>query len=286
MIKFNITKEELEKLILKEKLSYEEIGRRYNVSGTYVKKKAEKLGIKLQRKRKVNPIETFNRGIKKFTKLNSISDKDFIDIINNNHSWKDIIYSLGYKGVVKDLMDKIRERCNSLNITISFIRKNTNRYLIYSIPSDEFKKIIGESLSIAEVSRKLGINVKSGYKYIKERLIKEYIDISHFTGKVWNVGDRYKPIRGNRRIPTENILKKGVKFSTYDLKNRLFAENIKEKKCECCGITEWNGKPAPLELHHIDGDNTNNELSNLSILCPNCHAQTDNYCSKNKRKKS
>ena len=43
-------------------------------------------------------------------------------------------------------------------------------------------------------------------------------------------------------------------------------------------------KPAPLELHHIDGDNTNNEFNNLLILCPNCHAQTDNYCSKKKKK--
>ena len=32
------------------------------------------------------------------------------------------------------------------------------------------------------------------------------------------------------------------------------------------------------QLHHIDGDNTNNELSNLQILCPNCHSQTENYC--------
>jgi hypothetical protein len=35
-------------------------------------------------------------------------------------------------------------------------------------------------------------------------------------------------------------------------------------------------------LHHKDGDNTNNEISNLSYLCPNCHAMTDNYRGKNK----
>ena len=42
----NVTKEELEKLILDEKLSYEEIGRDYGVSGSGIKKKAKKLGIK------------------------------------------------------------------------------------------------------------------------------------------------------------------------------------------------------------------------------------------------
>jgi hypothetical protein len=32
-----------------------------------------------------------------------------------------------------------------------------------------------------------------------------------------------------------------------------------------------------LELHHKDGDRTNNILSNIELLCPNCHALTDNY---------
>lgn len=33
-----------------------------------------------------------------------------------------------------------------------------------------------------------------------------------------------------------------------------------------------------MQLHHIDGNNKNNSLENLQILCPNCHSQTDNYC--------
>ena len=38
------------------------------------------------------------------------------------------------------------------------------------------------------------------------------------------------------------------------------------------------GKPIVLQLHHKDGNNQNNSLDNLMILCPNCHSQTDNYC--------
>ena len=44
------------------------------------------------------------------------------------------------------------------------------------------------------------------------------------------------------------------------------------------------GKPIKLHLHHIDGDHTNNEFDNLQILCPNCHAQTDNYGVYNSKK--
>ena len=57
---------------------------------------------------------------------------------------------------------------------------------------------------------------------------------------------------------------------------------MKEKKCECCGNTEWLGKPIPLELHHINGINSDNRIENLEILCPNCHSFTENYRGLNK----
>ena len=50
-----------------------------------------------------------------------------------------------------------------------------------------------------------------------------------------------------------------------------------EKKCACCGLSEWMGKPIPLEVHHKDGDSSNNEISNLEFLCLNCHALTDTF---------
>lgn len=61
----NVTKEELEKLIFEEKLSYEEIGRRYSVSGYAIVKRAKKLGIELPKKRKINSSETFRKGVSK-----------------------------------------------------------------------------------------------------------------------------------------------------------------------------------------------------------------------------
>jgi hypothetical protein len=38
----------------------------------------------------------------------------------------------------------------------------------------------------------------------------------------------------------------------------------------------------PLELDHIDGDRWNSELSNLRLICPNCHAFTPTYRGRNK----
>lgn len=58
----------------------------------------------------------------------------------------------------------------------------------------------------------------------------------------------------------------------------------KKLKCEICNIENWQGKPLKLQIHHIDGNRNNNDLENLQILCPNCHSQTDNFCSKNRNK--
>jgi len=44
--------------------------------------------------------------------------------------------------------------------------------------------------------------------------------------------------------------------------------------------------PIPLELHHIDGNQTNVSLDNLQLLCPNCHTLTDNYRGKGVKIKS
>ena len=55
-------------------------------------------------------------------------------------------------------------------------------------------------------------------------------------------------------------------------------------KCEKCGWNKVNpatGK-IPLQIHHIDGDCTNNKEENLQVLCPNCHSLTENFGSRNK----
>lgn len=87
--------------------------------------------------------------------------------------------------------------------------------------------------------------------------------------------------RGVKKLPLEKLLTKGTERNTVNIKNRLFDEGLKHRECEECGITEWCGKPAPLQLDHHDGDRRNNLLENLRILCANCHALTPTFCGKN-----
>jgi len=64
-------------------------------------------------------------------------------------------------------------------------------------------------------------------------------------------------------------------------KKRLIDEGIKEDCCEQCGITHWLGRKLSIQLHHKNGDGTDNRILNLELLCPNCHSLTDTYGGRN-----
>jgi len=77
-----------------------------------------------------------------------------------------------------------------------------------------------------------------------------------------------------------------VENSTYDrkgIKKRILDQNLIQYKCDCCGIgPEWNGKPMPLILDHVNGISNDHRLSNLRFVCSNCDSQLDTYKSRNK----
>ena len=89
--------------------------------------------------------------------------------------------------------------------------------------------------------------------------------------------------KGNgNKIMLQDILDgKHPQYQTNKLRIRLIKEGIKVHECESCSITDWMNNPISLELDHIDGNRTNHSLSNLRILCPNCHSQTSTYRGKN-----
>ena len=149
----------------------------------------------------------------------------------------------------------------------------------YTYTEDELREAVKTSTSIRQVLDKLNIVPAGGnYQTTNRRIQNLGIDTSHFTGQAWNKGKVIGPKRDIKEYLRENSV-----VQSFRLKNRLLAEGLKEHKCECCGITEWNGQPAPIELDHINGNHHDNRLENLRILCPNCHAQTDTYRSKNRK---
>ncbi len=163
------------------------------------------------------------------------------------------------------------------------MRKNAVRR---KYTEDQLVTAVSENASFAGVLRSLGLKpAGANYANVKRHIKDLSLDTSHWTGQGWNKGKTLAPRREMSVYLVDNTSRLYPHISSNALRKRLIREGLKEHKCECCGITEWNGKEAPLELDHINGNHEDNRLENLQILCPNCHAQTETYRGRNKRKK-
>jgi hypothetical protein len=102
-----------------------------------------------------------------------------------------------------------------------------------------------------------------------------------FCGKETHVRNKYcsfKCQHDEKRIEAINNKTAGH----ASVKNYLIG--IHGSKCMECGWDKINltTNKVPIELEHIDGNSANNELSNLKLLCPNCHSLTPTYKALNK----
>ena len=77
-------------------------------------------------------------------------------------------------------------------------------------------------------------------------------------------------------------IEKGLVYSGSPSLKKYLIEKYGEVCVECNQSNTHNNKPLVLQLDHIDGDSDNNFPSNLRLLCPNCHTQTDTFSSKGK----
>ena len=128
---------------------------------------------------------------------------------------------------------------------------------------EQIEQWIAEELPKSEIARKLGC---------KQETLNLYLDKLHisYAGQQNKKGQQkgsnvyrdssYYTYKGAPTIPSSR------------LREKLIKDGIKQDVCEYCGNSHWLGKKLPLELHHLDGNHFNNELENLCIICPNCHA--------------
>ena len=140
---------------------------------------------------------------------------------------------------------------------------------------------VQNSRSIAGVLRHLGMRVGGGnYSTIHRAVLELRLDTAHWTGQGHRKGTRVPVVPA--RALSEILIRNSV-YNSNALRLRLIREGVFEPMCASCGLTSWTGAPIPLEVDHQDGDRLNNELSNLRLLCPNCHALTPTYRGRNVR---
>jgi hypothetical protein len=119
-----------------------------------------------------------------------------------------------------------------------------------------------EVKSIAGLLKKLKLKPAGGnYTSIKRILQQLNVNTSHWTGSTWNKDAQLKD------------------WSDYTKVNSIKKHLIKKCgfQCQSCKLTTWMGCDITLELHHRDGNRTNNKIENIELLCCNCHALTHNW---------
>lgn len=149
------------------------------------------------------------------------------------------------------------------------------------------QELCASSYSYAEVLEKAGRKQGGGNnETLKKKIIQWNIDISHFTGQRWQAKPTLSPqVGGREKYSIEEIFVKNSPVTQKVMRGYVKRHNLISYQCQTCGCDgHWQNGTITLELDHIDGDNSNNELSNLRYLCPNCHALTATYRGKNKQK--
>lgn len=82
------------------------------------------------------------------------------------------------------------------------------------------------------------------------------------------------------KLTKEDLIAGKTTRHSYSLKKRLIDEDLLKDECNKCSWFEKRdgSKYTSCHLHHKDGDENNNQLNNLELLCPNCHSLTPEYC--------
>jgi 5-methylcytosine-specific restriction endonuclease McrA len=164
--------------------------------------------------------------------------------------------------------------------------------------------VLAAGNSPAEIARTLGVT-KSTVAYHARRvrepdprfrrrydwkLIQAYYEEGHsvndcvayfgFSKKSWHAAKQRGDIKTRpNAMPIEELL--AAPRDRGHLKSRLRKEGLLPLRCGECGLGKWRGRPIALELHHINGHDQDDRLENLTLLCPNCHSQTDSWGGRN-----
>ena len=154
----------------------------------------------------------------------------------------------------------------------------------FKFDPDAIQKAVQSSYSIAGTLRLLGLRAAGGnYATIKRLILAWHVDVAHWTGSGHRKGSKIPVVPAR---PLIELLRRDGPTNTDKLRKRLIREGLFQPLCSNCGFATWLGKPIPLELDHRDGDRNNQELENLRLLCPNCHALTPTYRGRNRRGRS
>ena len=165
--------------------------------------------------------------------------------------------------------------------------KNLLSKLEAKLNTGELFEIVDNSLAASQVLYALGYAKKGQYiSIVKQYLIDNDIDTSHFTsnGKpALKLIKKVCPVCASAftteyRCEGEQVTCSRACSNTYFRTKSEGSQSSYRKRaldhygtiCSVCGYSN----SAALEVHHKDENRSNNHISNLVVLCANCHRLT------------
>lgn len=211
------------------------------------------------------------------------TDEDLIIAFNNSSSITEISRRLGC-AIGGRTNNRIRKECENLGLDVKSKtkkigkRKYSDALLIQQFP---------EATSLADLCRKLGL-AQSGNSLVGLRKRCEHLNLDWVNKKKqgWSKGVK-RNYENRLKYSDDEVFQKNSPYlgGSTALKKRAKELGYLKDYCEICGQSNiWNGKELCLIIDHIDGDNKNNDPSNLRSVCPNCDIQLPTSRGKNKGK--
>lgn len=207
------------------------------------------------------------------------TDRDLLEAAAVATSLLDLSQALG-RSLSSGSRRQLRLRLEALGVDTARLRDRVDKYAKYREAS--LAEAAAASTSVSGVLRSLGLPQSGGnHAHISRRLKELKVDTSHFR----RVSTKGQPSPARRATSTILVVTPaGGRRTKRHLLERAMLDSGLTYVCACCDSPpQWRDRPLRLHIDHVNGDWLDNRLHNLRFLCPNCHSQTDTYCSRNHR---
>lgn len=162
-----------------------------------------------------------------------------------------------------------------------FIPGLNKRNKLYNVPISTIKKYFDEAVNFGDFLKRIGYTSSGSSTEISILLKRIGLNKDVLVRRGDSLQHRWRH-PGQEKWKLTDIFIKNSPATSTTIKEYVSRHNLLPYKCSMCGNTGvWNNKPLGLQLHHINGEKTDNRLENLTFVCPNCHAQTDTFTSRN-----
>ncbi|SCK54699.1 HNH endonuclease [Streptomyces sp. WMMB 714] len=156
-----------------------------------------------------------------------------------------------------------------------------------AIPEEELRRAVARSRNYADVLRAMGMRVDEvNRRRVRRSTARLGLDTGHFESR----SRRTVPRPPQPRRIARDVLRirpEGMPRVNHERLRRALDEVGVVYACAQCGNPgEWAGARLTLQIDHINGEWRDNRRENLRYLCPNCHAITETWCGRNRRRGS